>query len=202
MNQPICHQEPISGPRHPSYQSCAVQAGAVERGRCSSRGIIGGRPGIRSYSTIPDPPSRVHGRSYPAWRYGGPPVVLTILKVIRNELDEDLKDGLARNMFLFQRKLDLQKEKLFGRKATSATIVSEGDLEPHDEIIDPVSSFSPFISFSDSCRGAGPAIYLERYGMWSCRLTHLVLSDNHILSELETQCQSVPRPHRRSRVLP
>jgi hypothetical protein len=153
MSQPIRDYEPISGPRHPSYQPRAVQAGAVERGRRSSRGIIGGRPSSRSHSTSPGPPLRVHGRFYPAWRYGGPPIVLTKLKVIRNELDEDLKDGLARNMFLFQRKLDLQKEKLLGRKATTATIVSEGNLEPHDRIVDPVSSFNPFISFRDLCIG-------------------------------------------------
>jgi len=95
MSQPIRDYEPISGPRHPSYQPRAVQAGAVERGRRSSRGIIGGRPSSRSHSTSPGPPLRVHGRFYPAWRYGGPPIVLTKLKVIRNELDEDLKDGLA-----------------------------------------------------------------------------------------------------------
>jgi hypothetical protein len=96
------------------------------------------------------------------------------LKALKEELMEDVEESLAKNMLIFERKLEVQQRQIV--KDVEDVVKRSGDLViktiisgPHDRIIDPVRRASCIlftISFKlNNLNLLGFAYHLERNGM-------------------------------------
>lgn len=93
-----------------------------------------------------------------------------IRKRLLKELQEDVDDAFARNMVLFERKLEMQNKQLNQAiQQESDYIITSLLAGAHDRITDPVSvSFYPAFTPAHANLPPGPSKDLERYGALVC----------------------------------